>query len=251
MLSGEFPRPLRPKERDLIDWVLPLDRPGYRQIRDSIECMEVIGEGTRGEGDVVLGSSGAVPDASVARAPVVAYGVVETTREFFTITLRGPASGQLDLEIVSDGGMAVPDHFEEKRRWTYSEWKPGQPSPGTSSGVREVLLDDAHVLALCVQQRRLWLYDGATGIVHLIPVTNFYNELMLAKNIRDPKRALESGLLFEQLDLYSDDDLRKAFLLYNMLKPRTTLAPAPGEKTPGWRNAVRVFFARRSRHDRD
>ena len=28
------PRPLRPKERDLLELVLPVDRPGYRAIRE-------------------------------------------------------------------------------------------------------------------------------------------------------------------------------------------------------------------------
>ena len=53
-----------------------------------------------------------------------------------------------------------------------------------------------------------------------IPVTNYYNELMLHKNIRDPKIALDSNRLFSELAEYSDADLTYAFFTYNTLRTK-------------------------------
>ena len=76
------------------------------------------------------------------------------------------------------------------------------------------------VLVLCPRDKRLWVYDAASKVNRLIPVTNYYNELMLHKNIRDPKVAFDSNRLFTELASYSDEDLTYAFLTYNKLKTK-------------------------------
>ena len=76
------------------------------------------------------------------------------------------------------------------------------------------------VLAICREDRRLWVHESSTQVNHLIPVTNFYNELMLHKNIRDPKIALDAKKLFMDLGDYSDGDLTYAFLTYNKIKSK-------------------------------
>jgi hypothetical protein len=81
-----------------------------------------------------------------------------------------------------------------------------------------------------------------------VPVTNYYNELMLLKQIRDPEIALSSRKLFERLDEYSDTDLANAFLAYNRL--RTKIAPgvsAPSGSGGGRRIGTtlkKIFFGR-------
>ena len=57
----------------------------------------------------------------------------------------------------------------------------------------------------------------------MIPVTNFYNELMLHKNIRDPKVALNTKLMFTDLSNFSDSDLTYAFLTYNTIKTKVQM----------------------------
>lgn len=222
-----FPRPLRPKERDLLEFVLPVDRPGYRAIRDLVSRLRVIGEGRRGPGNIVLGGEGEEPDFSCPLRPVIAHGMVEATADTFVITVREPFEGQIDVEIVSRSGGEVPDHFEEKRRWTYSRWAPGAPSPCTGEPVREVAVDAARTLVIAAGERRLWLHDRATGMVIPIPVTNFYNELMLTKQIRDPAIALRSRILFDSHRSYTDGDLRAAFIAYNAVRRRVEVEPAP------------------------
>ncbi len=239
-----YPRPLRPKEKELLTSVLPADRPGYRVYRSLVEKLIVIGEGRMGEGNLILGVQGDTPMIAGPIRPVIAYGVIETTRERVSVTVREEAERQLDVEIVSDSGGEVPDHFEEKRRWTYSDWSPGRPSPSTGRPVREVNISGPVVLAIDRHDHRLWVYDGESGMNLLLPVTNYYNELMLRRQIREPKVALRSALLFENLDTYSDGDLRGAFQAYNRMWRRVRIAPPPeGSPATGFAGLLKRLLA--------
>ncbi len=228
----EYPRDLRPKERDLLESVLPAERPGYRRTRERIAAMTVLGQGRRGEGDLVLGMTGDTPDCASPLPPVIAYGMVETTRDAFTITVREEAAAQINVEIVSRRGEEIPDHFEEKRRWTYSTREPGSPSPATGTPVRQVALDEVLTLALAPAEERIWVHDAGSGMVHLIPITNFYNELMRIRQVRDPAIALHSRLFWVQFGTQTDAELRAAFTAYNRLKHRVDIRPAPAPPAP-------------------
>jgi hypothetical protein len=228
----EYPRPLRPKERDLLESVLPDDRPGYRRYRERIHSLLVIGDGRRGSGDLILGRPDDVPDRSSPLSPVVAYGMVEATTDTISITVREEAEDQINVEIVSARGVEVADHFEEKRRWTYSTWLPGRPSPASGTPVREVPIDEALTLAFAPAERRIWMYDAGTGVVHLIPITNFHNELMRRKGIRDAESARRPQSLWDQLHECSDAELRDAFVAYNGLKHRVDVRLLPPPAPP-------------------
>jgi hypothetical protein len=237
-MESSYPRILRSKERDLLESVLPPDRPGYRRYRERLEIMQVIGEGRRGAGNLILGQPGEVPDISSPLPPVVAYGVVETTKDYYTITVRECVGGQIDAEIVSAHDEEIPDHFEEKRRWTYGEWKPGAVSPATGAPVREIAIDSRSVLVIAAAEKRLWLFDGTTGMNHPLPVTGYHNELMLQRQVRDPRQALAPALLFDQLPAYTDEELRAAFVAYNASRRRVEVqsvpARAPARGFLGW-----------------
>lgn len=240
-----FPRPLRAKEQDLILFVLPHESPGYNAYRKLIATMVVLGNGRRGTGNIVLGKSGETPDTSSPLAPVIAYGVVETTFDTFSITVREFVGEQIDIEIVSMKGEDVPDHFEEKRRWTYSSWRPLQPSPATGLSVREVTVNDSLTLAMAKQEKRLWLHDATTQINHLIPITNFYNELMLHKRIRDPNIALKANLFWENLEKYSDSDVSAAFASYNRIRKRVEFkVSAETKKETGLSTLLRKLLSK-------
>jgi len=244
--NSTYPRILRPKELDALEYVLPADRHGYREYRNHIAGMVVLGEGRRGKGNLVLGFEGDVPDTTSPLAAVVAYGMIETTREGFSITVREYVEKQIDVEIVSGAQQELPDHYEEKRRWTYSDWMPGQLSPATDTPVREIAVDQNTVLAIAGKEKRLWVYNRTSGMVLLIPITNYYNELMLLKNIRDPKVALKSGLLFENLQSYTDADLAAAFHAYNKLRPKVQLLPLVHEQRKrGLKQALLSLFGRK------
>lgn len=236
-----YPRPIKDKERELLESVLPIERPGYRTYRELLGQMVVLGEGRRGSGNFVLGFAGDTPDIASPLASVVAYGIVETTRDTFSITVREYAGKQIDVEIVSNKGEEVPEHFEEKRRWTFSNWQPGMASPASGTNVREVRIDENIVLATAKADKRIWVHDQQSGIVHLIPITNFYNELMFVRNIRDPNIALRSNRFFEDLDGYSDNELRMAFMNYNKLRRKVSVS-TPAEEQPV--GGLKTFFQR-------
>jgi hypothetical protein len=83
-----------------------------------------------------------------------------------------------------------------------------------------VKVNETLTLAIAKQEKRLWLHDGDKMMNHLIPITNFYNELMIHKHIRDPKIALKSNLFWDESKTYSDGDLRAAFVAYNKVKKK-------------------------------
>jgi hypothetical protein len=192
--------------------------------------MTVIGKGRRGEGEIILGEAGSLPDVTSPLAPLFAYGAIETADGPITISLREVRDGQISVEIVSQHADELPAEIEELRRWTYSEWSPGEPCPQCRGDLREVPMraaggeGGAFVLAVCPADKRLWVFDAAAEISRLIPVTNFYNELMLHKHIRDPRIALESRRFFAELGSYSDADLTHAFFTYNNINTKVPVS---------------------------
>jgi hypothetical protein len=236
-----YPRPLSKREREWLEWILPDNRPGYRLYRQQLAGLVVIGEGRRGAGEIILGSPDDRPDFSAPLAPVFAYGMIETSFGGISITLREESAGQVSVEMVSHRSEHIPEEFEQGRRWTYSAWLPGTPCPQCGGRPREVLMrgdktdEPAFDMAVCVNDKRIWIYERSSGINRLIPVTNYYNELMLRKNIRDPKIALSSANFFSSLAAYTDDDLTAAFTSYNRQKTKVrvegNLKPADKPKS--------------------
>ena len=223
-LEDPFPRELSPLEKDLLLWLLPSDRPGYREYRSLVASWRVAGLGRRGDGNFILSQGKTKTDNESSLPQVFAYGIVETTHGRIAATIRERLEDQLEFEIVTLSGESLPDILGEKRRWTFSTWLPKQACPICSSALREVAMQTERgrrvVLALCKQDGRIWVYDEVTGVNHLIPLTNYYNELMLHANVRDPKVALNSKRLFTDLQNHSDATLSRAFASYNKLKTK-------------------------------
>ncbi len=152
--------------------------------------------------------------------------MVETTRDTFSITIREPLGDQVEVEIVSSHEEEIPDHFEEKRRWTYSVWSPGDPSPASGAPLREVAVGSDHVLAIAPEDKRLWIHERPSGLNLLIPATAFYHDVMAVRRVRDPRIALQTNLLFEGGMEIPDADLRAAFLAYNVQRRRLFIRDA-------------------------
>jgi hypothetical protein len=244
--EDSFPRDLTPLERDLLLWLLPADRPGYREYRSLISVWRVAAQGRRGEGNVILAPSTTNIDNDSPLPQVFAYGIVEMPTGAIVATIRERLGDQLEVEIVNLRGESLPGELNETRRWTYSTWLPGQPCPMCSGVLREVTLQTDKgrtlVLALCRRDERIWVYDAISGVNHPIPLTNFYNELMLHANVRDPKIALNSKRLFMDLHSYSDASLSRAFASYNKLKTKIQFEDRlqiTGEEKPSWFGRLR------------
>jgi hypothetical protein len=172
--------------------------------------------------------------------------MVETTRDAFTISVREEAGNQINVEIVSGAGKGIPDNYEEKRRWTYSWWSPGEVSPATGTPVKEVSIGAGVTLAFAPVEKRIWVHERSGGIVRLIPITNYYNELMIRKGIRDPRVALVPSLLWKDLKSFSDEDLLRAFVAYNALRHHVSLqVDFPPDRRSGIPLFMRQLFRRR------
>jgi hypothetical protein len=223
----EFPRELTAQERNFLLWLLPADRSGYLGYRELIGGWKVVGRGRRGEGNFILAAPGERPDIELPLPQLFALGVVESQQGNISVSLRERVGNQVEFEIVNLHGEGVPDRLQEVRRWTYSTWLPSQPCPACGGSVREVPMVTASgqriSLALCPQDKRLWVYEESSGVNHLIPVTNFYNELMLQKNVRDPSIALDWKRLFTDLGSFADAELLRAFAAYNKLRTKVDL----------------------------
>jgi hypothetical protein len=240
-------RHLSQREREWIEWILPDDRPAYHEYREMISSMVILGEGRRGAGESILGHAGREIDLTAPLAPVFAYGALETDAGTISVTLREIFDDQISVEIVSNTSDVIPETLNEVRRWTYSNWSPGDPCPQCSSPARQVPMSatseakEQFVLAICPNDHRIWVFAEQGKVNRLIPVTNFYNELMLHKNIRDPKIALDSKRFFTELQNYSDADLTYAFLTYNKLKTKVRLPESVTLDRPERRSLLQKF----------
>ncbi len=227
--GDSYPRALTPLERELILWVLPSGSAGYGPYLDFIAGASVIGQGRRGEGEIILGAPGDHPDVESPLPPVVSFGVGRTEDDDVSVTVREILEAQMSVEIVGRKRDRVSPGARIEKLWTYAQWVPGRPCPQCGRPAREVEIAPGGpvgrpaVLAICAADHRLWIYDGPTGVCRPMPVTNYYNELMLFKSIRDPETALVSSRLFEHLDGYSDADLAAAFVAYNRVKSKIDL----------------------------
>jgi hypothetical protein len=222
-----FPRPLTSFEREALLWLLPAEKPGYNEYRKYISLWTVVGEGRRGSGNYILAYASTIPDTESPLPQVFAYGIIETDAGSISVTLRELFEGQLEFEIVGVQRELTPTGYTEKQRWNFSEWTPKHGCPMCGRPPREVSIRRENglsaTLAVCVNDKRLWISDEGDGVNHLIPVTNFHNAIMLHKNIRDPERALAAGNFFRDLHTFSDADLTAAFVQYNKLRKKVDL----------------------------
>ncbi|MBI3586734.1 MAG: hypothetical protein HY088_06360 [Ignavibacteriales bacterium] len=222
-----FPRELTPIERELLLWLLPEDRPGYSEYRTLFAQWMVAARGRRGEGNYIIAAPTERPDNESPLPQLLAHGVVETRGGRISISIRERLGDQVEFEIMYPQLNKVFSVENELHRWTYSYWLPSQGCPACKNSLREVAMNTTagqrFVLAVCSNDKLLWVYDEATKVNHPIPTTNFYNELMLHNNTRDPKIALDSKRLFTDLAMYPDRDLVLAFVTYNKLRAKIPL----------------------------
>jgi len=224
-----YPRELSAQEHAWIEWLIPVEREGYRIFSEQIKSYLVLGEGRWGVNDFVLGKIGQSIDMTEGMHPTFAFGAILGEQCDVNISIHETNDiGQIEFVVSPIRAEKIPYDLKEIRRWTYSYWKPGDPCPATNTRVREVKLATvgpfSFTLAISAAQHALWLHDPGYGTNRLIPVTNFYNELMSVKEIRDPKIALDHKYLFNYLQLFSDDEFFRAFKRYNVMYKKVNIA---------------------------
>ncbi len=211
-----FPRKLSNLELKLLFFILPENRKGYAEFRKLLEDKFVIGYGRFGGTNLVLGEKNDKPDLSIPSAPVFAIGGINYSKGEHYILIHDDLDGLIEFDISYTGEFPYNENYPEEKKWTYSNWLPGENAPLDNSEVKEInVFGDELILVVALKQKRIWLYEKETQINHLIPITNFYNELMLVKHIQDPKIALKSDYLFHNFESFTENDFALAFLNYN------------------------------------
>ena len=214
-----FPRKLTELERELLFSILPSDKPGYIKYREEIENKYVIGTGRFGETNLILGNRQEEINIQDASSSIFAAGTIIYDEGKIEISINEEFDEKIEFDI-SPKDYELVFKGKEIKRWNYSEWIPGQKSPQEKSNVREVIISPGkHILVISADEKRIWLHESESGINYLIPLSNYYNQLLIEKNIRDPKIALKPNLFFEDKagnhSDYTDIELRNSFLSYN------------------------------------
>lgn len=236
-----FSRKLTNLEKDWLFYVLPADRKGYNVYRKLIEGMLVIGEGRFGEGNYVLGYEGDTPDLSYPSMPMFACGQIicegkndlparsaggrgaaqrsnPSNRCTIQISIHEHYDNKIEYSINNLLGESIPGKLTELKRWSYSYWKPGDPSPFENDNLKEYDLSGKKgelVLAVSPANRSIWLYDSKKEINHIIPVTNFINELLRGNKAINKKKGIDLNDVFSNLNLFDTEDFKQALLEYN------------------------------------
>lgn len=207
-----FPRELTDIEKKFLFYLLPEEKPGYNNYRTKINEMSVIGNGRFGETNKILGRPGTALDLSIPLTPVFAIGAIYEPGKKIDVLIHEEMERQIEFDISEKKDISIL----QNSMWSYSQWQPGSKAPGDNADVREVtILNDLYTLAIATSHKKLWLHCSETGVNHIIPVTNYYNYLMMIKNIRESKIVLTPHLFFTEQKNYYDQELKSAFILYN------------------------------------
>ena len=224
--NGQYPRELRLLEQELIAGVLPVDRPLYSRYASDIARMSVLAQGPRGRGHLILGTAGSAPDVEAPLSSVLAFGMVEFDGGSVSIAVHMKTANEIHVELMPTPGEELPVLPPTTRRWTYSTWSPGMTSPCSEAPVREISVTPSTTLVLAEADKRIWLHDAVAGTNQMIPITTFHGELMKVEKISDPAIVLKPGRFFGEMNKYNDESVRRAFLAYNEIHPKSVIDPA-------------------------
>lgn len=217
-----FPKPLSHTELEFIHWLLPEHSPVYHQLAQMIVASSVVGEGRWGTGDLMIGTNTQI-DLTLGMTPVVAYGECLVGDQKLIISIHEP---NIDDQIeVHFSIYPLPDNPQVISGWTYSYWQPGMPCPDSGSPVREVAMHyrsggTKYSLVFSPARKALWLFHHDTSFNEVLPITGFMDELLRTHGIREIETISKPTALFEQLDKYSDNDIRRAFWEYAQVANR-------------------------------
>lgn len=181
----------------------------------------IIGAGYFGDGNYFLGKNEEDPDLSFPSAPVFAIGTLYNGNDELDIIIQEETENIIEVNFGKDINDIPANVFNVK---SYSSWIPGMNSPFTDSKVREISIkQNEYILAVVPEEKKIWLYESSSGVNHLIPVSNYYNSLMLYRNERNADKVLNPNLFFNNLALYNDLELKSALEIYNKYMRRKLL----------------------------
>lgn len=214
--QNKFPRSLTEKEKEWLNFILPAERKGYAEYRNKIEQLCVIGYGRFGGTNLILGKENDKPDLNAPSAPVFASGNIIYNEAEIYVLIHEEFENQIEIDISYNHESGVPEKLIEVSRWTYSNWTPGNKAPRDNSEIREIhLIKNEIVIAIAQVHKRIWVYENKSGINYFIPVTNFFNEIIRVREIREAKNLPKPDSIFTDTNSFSDKEIAQGFLLYN------------------------------------
>jgi hypothetical protein len=241
MFKEGFPRRAEEAELELLYRILPSNKPGYRKYRELFKEYYLISEGSSENSVIFSRNKDEIYIPYVTS--VFAAGTFVYNQQYIDLLINEEIDETIEVETdIKDN---VPEGFREV---IYSFWIPGSKAPGDDSEVREVkIIEDKFLLALVPGQKKVWLYDYETRVVHFISPAAYYNNLCILQNIRNPEVVFNTKLLFENLANYRDNELISAFYLYNNYQKRFRIE-MPLTKEPENKTGI---FSRFLKKDKD
>lgn len=214
--NQKFPRRLTNREKEWLEFILPADKNGYAEYRNKIQDLFVIGNGRFGETNLILGKENDKPDLSAPSSPMFASGNIIFKEAEVYVLIHEEFEEQFEIDISNLHGKNIPGQLTEVSRWTYSNWKPGEKAPGDNSDIREIhLIKNEVVIAVAAVHQRIWVHETKSGINYFIPVTNFFNEIMRVRKIKEARNLPKPSSFFTNNNSYTDEEIAQGFLLYN------------------------------------
>lgn len=244
MKENTFPRLISETEIKLLFSILPAEKSGYLEYRNIIPKLFIIGEGRFGNGNLILGAKDKKPDLTLSSSQVYALGSIFTKTRKYDVIIHSMDEGMMEFQIDP---FPIEEEIEVESLISYSYWNPGMNAPEDDSRVYEYeIKKDEFTLAIAPSSKKIWLHDKNTGVNHIIPVSNFFNELMRLKNIKDDHLLRKPSQFFDEIQKYSSLDIKLAFLLYNKYLRRFNLTGVLentlNEKVP--RKKILKYFGR-------
>ncbi|HSP88294.1 MAG TPA: hypothetical protein VLN45_09180 [Ignavibacteriaceae bacterium] len=219
-----FPRQLTTVEMMLLFSILPENKTGYNNYRNKIKELVITGFGRFDGGNLILGKENTIPDLSFPSSPVFAIGTNIYKEGTIDITIHEEVDSEIEFDISAMNLESIPETLTVVRKWNYSDWNPGDKAPGDNSDVREIkIIEGKYILAIVPVHKKIWIHEKASGVNYLIPVSNFYNELMRVCGIRDSRQALNPSGFFGNQENFSNIELKLAFLSYNKYLKRINI----------------------------
>ena len=219
-LNGQsvYPRNLSAMEIEQLNFVLPENIIVYNDYRMRIAALLVIGQGRMGEGNFILGKIGDIPDLSYSSLPVFASGQIKYGNDKVQVTIHEEFDNNIEFSINVINSESITEGSKITGGWTYSTWKPGDKSPFENDELRIIDIAEKKkelVLVLSKANHSIWLYEAAKQYNHIIPVTNFINELLRGNTSIERTKGINMNYIFDNLNKFKDNDFIKAFVNYN------------------------------------
>ncbi len=214
--KNNFPRLLTKQEKQVLREVLPDNIPAYDYYYKKLSYYYILSNGRFGKTNFILGKKDSVPDLTSSSTAVFAFGIITLENCNVTVAVHEEVNDQIEIDLNPSPEINLPENIIIKSKVSYSEWSPGDSSPFDNSPVRQItILPAKFILAISKSDKKIWLHNLESKVNTLIPVTNFYNQIMLEQKVREEKKVTDSSLLFENLESFSDNTIRNSFIAYN------------------------------------